>query len=223
MKTPLKYTKTTNEQMEKIVHKLELNRRTKKITIPCYDDDEEEYYRLLLREFENMCTWHNLLNGEQITEAYEMFWESLEGSARDMWDEIMEDDEKQGKYIVFRPRRVTCQVLEEHSQAKKYDSQTMDLSNGTHRFLYTVNGGRSEKHREEHENERRNIKRNKEKNNKNPSNGKDDQQSNHDQRTGGDFKNECKIHGGHEWSEYYDNPRGETTSLIDMGREDKAE
>ena len=90
---PLKYEKPSDD-IKFVYHKFGIGLRNKKVKIPSYEDESEETFLYMLREFMTMITQHNFLDDQlKVGLVYEFFAETVKGDALDSWLDIINDDE----------------------------------------------------------------------------------------------------------------------------------
>ena len=80
---PLKYEKPSDD-IKFVYHKFGIGLRNKKVKIPSYEDESEETFLYMLREFMTMITQHNFLDDQlRVGLVYEFFAETVKGDALD--------------------------------------------------------------------------------------------------------------------------------------------
>jgi hypothetical protein len=95
-KVPLKYGTKSTKTLETIKLKLDIDERSEKVKLPVFEDGSDEQFLKLVKEFQNMTDTYDLWeqdNGART--VYRSFRRCLGGSARDLWDQVIEVEEEE--------------------------------------------------------------------------------------------------------------------------------
>ena len=81
-------------------HKFAIGLRNKKVKIPSYEDESEEAFLYMLREFLTMINQHNFLGNQlRIPLVYKFFAETVKGDALDSWLDVLNDEDIYEGYL----------------------------------------------------------------------------------------------------------------------------
>jgi hypothetical protein len=95
-KVPMKYGMKTTKTLKTIELKLDIDERSEKVKLPVFEDGSDEQFFKLVKEFQNMTSTYELWEQDNGTRTvYRSFRRCLGGSARDLWDQVIENEEEE--------------------------------------------------------------------------------------------------------------------------------